>query len=337
MPRRTLWMIVGGAVVVVALLAWRLHQNYWRMVPIRMPDRWARVNGWVSVEDLALRLQQKQKLRYPPALVGLAHARGLMKVAPGVYRLPVKAGPRELVEVFRHPPTLRRVTFPEGWTGMQIVARLRQQQFRAADQLQALLYPPGQVPPFEGRLFPETYELPLNGRPLAVIHPLLMQYQKLVTKLPQPFPQGQQAPLTLQQVTILASLVERETSEDSERPLIAGVLLNRLRRGKRLECDATIQYLLELTSGHRSRLTHADLWIDSPYNTYRHAGLPPAPICNPGWPSLQAAARPAQTSYLFYVMSPRWGRHRFARDFATHQQNVRLERQERQQVGIPGH
>ena len=134
----------------------------------------------------------------------------------------------------------------------------------------------------------------------------------------------------------LASLVERETSVASERALVAGVLLQRLRTGMRLQCDASIQYAREralargtLPIGHKERLLFSDLKIDSPYNTYQNAGLPPGPICNPGKDSLHAAAAPQNTDKLFYVMSPKLGRHLFAKTFAEHGRNIRIVKAER--------
>jgi UPF0755 protein len=122
----------------------------------------------------------------------------------------------------------------------------------------------------------------------------------------------------LLQVVTLGSLVEKEARVEAERPLIAGVLLHRLRTGMRLQCDATVQFAL---GEHKARLTDRDLKIDSPYNTYLHPGLPPGPICNPGLPSLQAALHPGTTDYLFYV-AKRDGTHAFAKTFEEHKANI---------------
>jgi UPF0755 protein len=119
---------------------------------------------------------------------------------------------------------------------------------------------------------------------------------------------------SLHQAVTLASLVEEEARVDSERALIAGVLKNRLARGMRLQCDATVQYAL---GKHRARLSYKDVTVDSPYNTYKYAGLPPGPICNPGLPSLRAALKPAPSVYLFYVARAD-GRHIFSRTYEEH-------------------
>ena len=116
--------------------------------------------------------------------------------------------------------------------------------------------------------------------------------------------------LTPYDVTIVASMVEREVEVPSERPLVAAVIWNRLRLGMRLQIDATVEYVLP---HYKSVLTYDDLKTESPYNTYLHAGLPPTPIANPGAASLKAAADPASVDYLYYVArNDGSGRHYFA-------------------------
>ena len=124
----------------------------------------------------------------------------------------------------------------------------------------------------------------------------------------------------------MASLVERETPDARERPLVAGVFYNRLHRGYPLQCDPTVQYAKAL-AGHPIKDVHpADLRIDSPYNTYLHRGLPPGPIANPGEASLRAALQPTPSEYLFFVANDEGG-HFFSRTLEEHNRNVaRLRR-----------
>jgi UPF0755 protein len=129
------------------------------------------------------------------------------------------------------------------------------------------------------------------------------------------------AGLTADQVVTLASLVERETPRKEERPLVAGVFYNRIKRGGPLQCDPTVAYALEL-AGHPVKVVHSkDLQIDSPYNTYRNPGLPPGPIANPGEASLRAALAPATTDYLYFVANDSGG-HFFSKTLAEHNRNV---------------
>jgi UPF0755 protein len=136
-------------------------------------------------------------------------------------------------------------------------------------------------------------------------------------------------------VVTLASIVEREAVRPEERPVIAAVYYNRLRKGMRLEADPTIQYAL---GRHTARVLYRDLEIDSPYNTYRRSGLPPGPIGSPGTPSLAAATAPANVPYLYFVAHPD-GHHEFRATYAQHLEAVRearaLARAARPDSGAP--
>ena len=112
--------------------------------------------------------------------------------------------------------------------------------------------------------------------------------------------------LTLNEIIAAASIIERECKVDNERPLVASVIYNRIHKSIKLEMCYTVQYILLETTGEvKEDLTYADMAIESPYNTYLHFGLPPGPICNPGLASIQAALEPADTDYLYFVLSAR--------------------------------
>jgi len=172
------------------------------------------------------------------------------------------------------------------------------------------------IPGLEGYLFPETYELADTlsaGRIVArMVSTGLARWE--------PAPGW-----TRHRTLILASIVEREAKVDEERPLIAGVFMGRLRRGMRLESCATVQYALGTV---RERLLYRDLEVESPYNTYIHAGLPPGPICSPGLASIQAVVSPdTSEGYLYFVSrGDGSGRHLFARTHSEHAVNVRSVR-----------
>ena len=127
---------------------------------------------------------------------------------------------------------------------------------------------------------------------------------------------------TVREVVTLASLVEKETARPEERPIVAAVYLNRLRIGMGLQCDPTVIYALERAGKYAGNLTRQDLRFDSPYNTYRYAGLPPGPIAAPGKASLEAVLRPAKVDYLYFV-SRNDGSHVFATTLAEHNRNVK--------------
>ena len=316
------------------------QERRWKWQPIMMPEHLARVTDAWPVATLAERLQKTKKIRDAPTFLEAAQQVGLTKVAPGAYILPKMAGPLELAKVFKAPPPLIKVTFPEGWTGHQMAHRLAANKFVAAHDFARLVYPPRHpISPWEGQLFPDTYYLPQRGTAQQLFGRLHDRYREVLSKLPRPFPTNAGHPLTAQEVTTLASLVERETDVAEERPLIAGVLYHRLQIHMPLQCDASVQYAMELAAangvpgavGHKNRVLWRDLKIQSPYNTYLNKGLPPGPICNPSEASLRAAAHPRNTDYVFYVMSSKLGHHRFAKTFAEHEQNIKLAHAEQAQ------
>lgn len=215
----------------------------------------------------------------------------------------------------------RRVTFPEGFTVKQMSGRVAEKldvpaaefdrSARGAALQRALPFrlPRGSL---EGYLFPTTYDLPVGEKASFIVSEMVATFNEVFYKPNQAAIAGSK--LKLRDLVTLASLVEREARVPKERPVIAGVLMNRLNKGMRLQCDATVQYAL---GNHKARLTYADLKVDSPYNTYLHAGLPPGAICNPGLDCLMAALRPASVPYLFYVARPN-GTHVFTETYAQH-------------------
>ncbi len=177
----------------------------------------------------------------------------------------------------------------------------------------------------EGFLFPDTYRLPRDLSAPGLIQALLERFQSQVTNdIRQGFEsQG----LTLYQALTLASIIEREAVVDDEMPQIASVFLNRLAAGMKLDSDPTVQYALgysdELNTWWKNPLRTADLQVESLYNTYIYAGLPPGPISNPGIAALQAVAFPAQTPYYYFrARCDSSGKHEFAETFEEHLQNA---------------
>ena len=346
-------VIMGGGVVGVR--RWKEQRAFKRKwSAITMPETLARVPRAWTAQTLAERLKRSGKVRDAATFVEAAQQVGLKEVQPGSYVLPERAGPLELARLFKNPPPLVKVTFPEGWTAAQMADRLAERQFSGAQEFKRLAYPVATpVSPWEGRLFPNTYDLPRRGTATQLLQHLNDRFRKELAALPTTRPSldapakgaktgPKPKPMSQNELVTLASLVERETDTPSERPIIAGVLLNRLHRGMRLQCDASVQYVRmralaagRLETGHKERLLWRDLKVDSPYNTYEHGGLPPGPICNPGRAALRAAASPKSSDYLFYVMSPKLGRHRFARTFQEHLRNIRLAKTERQAAPKP--
>jgi len=175
----------------------------------------------------------------------------------------------------------------------------------------------------EGKLFPSTYLFADNTPAQKVIDEMLREYKKNIGPLLKKY----RTDLTERQVLTLASIVEREAVVHDERPKIAAVYLNRFRMGKRLEADPTVQYALGFALKEnrywKKGLTYKDLKINSPYNTYRNAGLPPGPICNPGAKSVEAVLNPQPNFNALYFVADNTGRHAFSHTFHEHKQHIK--------------
>lgn len=175
----------------------------------------------------------------------------------------------------------------------------------------------------EGYLFPDTYKFDPGTAVSVVVQAMLNNFRKSFT--------GEMAfistGLSLHETVTLASIVETETSIAEERPLVAGVYVNRIRKRMLLGADPTVIYALKLAGTWDGNIRKADLQIESPYNTYRVPGLPPGPIANPGLASLRAAAAPAATNYLYFV-ARQDGSHAFATNLAEHNRNVEVHQRQ---------
>ena len=218
-----------------------------------------------------------------------------------------------------------KVTILEGWRLEEIAEELfkngiltdKESFINEAKRIQA-----------EGFLFPSTYRLPKNMPPLEILKVMYQEYEKNILPLLNS-PQNK-TNLSEQEIITLASIVEREAVLNNERPKIAAVYLNRLKIGKRLEADPTVQYALGYNENEQRHwkkgLTYADLKYDSPYNTYRYAGLPPAPIASPGANSVKAVLNPEPNFDALYFVADNTGRHIFSKTYHQHLQTIKAIR-----------
>lgn len=174
----------------------------------------------------------------------------------------------------------------------------------------------------EGYLFPDTYSFARGTAESEVIATLVATFRRRFHERVLPL-LDEESTTTIRELVTLASIVEKETSVDDERAVVAGVYSNRLQRGMGLFADPTVIYGLKLSGTWDGNLRRRDLEADTPYNTYRNAGLPPGPICSPGAASLRAAARPDEVPYLYFV-SRNDGTHVFSRSLAEHNRNVEI-------------
>ena len=222
---------------------------------------------------------------------------------------------------------LRPITFPEGLTRHEMADVFGRSELGTAEaflvaservELVEALDP--EATDLEGYLFPETYALPRDATADDLVEAMVAQFELI-------FDEGLRAQaaareLTIREVVTLASLIQTETGLDAERPLVSAVYNNRLGRRMPLQCDPTVIYALQLAGLYDGNLTRDNLRFDSPYNTYRYGGLPPGPIAAPGRAVLEAALRPADVTYLYFV-SRNDGTHAFANTLREHNRNVR--------------
>lgn len=249
-------------------------------------------------------------------------------IKAGEYELPKTGSAKDILgiliagKIYLHP-----VTIAEGLTAMEtaknfIAAGFGQNgEFPAAlretDSI-ALLDPKAEN--LEGYLFPETYLLPKGLSSREILQKMTEQFKEVFGEKWRR--RAADLRMTVREVVILASLIEKETSRPDEKKFVSAVFHNRIRIGMKLDCDPTIIYALKQKGPFEGRLRTKDLKYDSPYNTYLYPGLPPGPISNPGRESLEAALYPAEADYLYFV-AKNDGSHQFSRTLAEHRLAVK--------------
>ncbi len=313
-----------AVVVVLGLLAgagWAWWVFAWPSGP--RTETFVEIPSGTSTERIAAQLYRAGIIRSPTGFEALHLLGGTLKA--GEYRF---AHPAKLAEVYRRivrgDVYTVAVTIPEGANLFDIANRIEAAGLgthagflaaaKADTALVARLDP--KATSLEGYLFPSTYRFARHTAPAAILRTMVRQFAVEAAALD----------LTgdLHRTVTLASLVERETPIAAERPLVASVFENRLAKGMPLETDPTVIYAALLRGQYRGSIYQSDLQFDSPFNTYRHAGLPPGPICNPGMVSLRAAMHPAHTDYLYFVAAGAdpLGQSRFAATLEEHERNV---------------
>jgi len=314
MRRRTIVVLAGVLLAIVAASAvgWHLVQARYRRPGPLVAERVVVVpRGTPAQVAVALLESGVIDSAFAFRLAAQAtHSAGTLRAAELAF--PAHVSLDRVLSVLRTGrPVQHRITIPEGLTAAQIALLL--------DHTPALA---GDTPvPVEGAVFPETYAFELGTTRTALLErasaamgrALAQVWQQREDKLPLANPQ---------EMLTLASMVERETARPEERPLVAAVFLNRLRRGMKLQSDPTVAYSVSGGSGALERsLTRTDLDWPTPYNTYRVTGLPPGPIASPSMASLRAVAHPARTEDLYFVADGSGG-HNFARTLDEHNRNV---------------
>lgn len=238
------------------------------------------------------------------------------------------------------PPVVVRtitLTIPEGYTRAQTAELVKEEGLRgnyeqasvSSPYLDPAKYGGKDAKSLEGFLFPDTFELERGASASSLVQLQLEDFRRRIKGVDMSYARSKN--LTTYDVITIASLVEEEAQLESERPLVAAVIYNRLRDGMPLGIDATVRFA---TGNYTEPLTESELAVDSPYNTRLNAGLPPGPIGSPGLASIEAAARPAKVDYLFYVVAPgSCGKHAFSSTEAEFQRDVESYNSAREAAG----
>lgn len=337
LSRSKLYIVILLSLLVVTV--WTLVIGSMPVSGDKSPVRVLISNG-ASANRIAAILDERGLIRSPLVFVLTCRLSGTSEaLKPGVYEISRAMSVPRIIEKLVNGESLETwVTIPEGFTARQIGDLLQDKLLANSDAFVRLVFSDAEGFPnysftawdsLEGYLFPDTYLIARGADPRAVVTKMLDAFQaKVVDRLGPEIESAMRRRLGgrnnltfgdyLRTALIMASLIEREARVDKDRALISAVLWNRLDKGMRLQVDATVSYVPGVSKNNTDGLSYRDIHSDSPYNTYKHAGLPQAPICNPGLKSIEAAIRPAKVGYLYYVLGPDGKSHIFSNTYEEH-------------------
>lgn len=311
------------AALLLAVATWMLYASIPPQVDGEGSPILVQIRPGMSAREVADELYRLGLIRDKGYFLGVARALGSdTQLKAGTYTVTPGESLFALLRDFSQGNVLQvRVTIPEGYSLREIARTLA--AYGLVDEERFLRLTFGEypaavaghaLPTLEGYLFPDTYFFTLDMTEEQIIDAMLTRFEEVAL----PHIERSSAGLTPHEVVTLASIVEREAKVAEERPIIASVYLNRLRTGMPLQADPTVIYAL---GEPVDRLLYSHLRVDSPYNTYRYAGLPPGPIASPGLASILAVLRPADTEYLYFVARGD-GTHVFSHTYAEHERAV---------------
>jgi UPF0755 protein len=331
--RKILWLIFIVAIASAGWFAWAL------LTPVEPSGQiFVMLRPGYSTRRIASELKSAGVIRSEEAFVLWHYLHRGRSLKAGEYLFEKRANTIDLQKRLRRGDVyFRTVVVPEGFTMFDIARAVEAAGLGSAEDFLKVaqsdtalisdLAP--SATSLEGYLFPDTYEFSRMQTMQDMAAAMVKQFRQVArqigliqttegTATP---PDPNATPADLGRTVIMASIIEKETSIADERPLVSSVYWNRLAKNVALDADPSIIYAELLTGTYTGALHHDDMRFDSPYNTYRHTGLPPGPIANPGKSSLEAAMHPAQSDYYYFVADAQ-GHHRFARTIEEHNKNV---------------
>jgi len=318
----------------------RARENFNNPKPIFIPaDKriYIDIPRGSRTDSIAKILEKNELIKYPQLFKILSKINGFDgHYKSGTHIVSKDLSYDELMVALKSEPEVIRLMFPEGLNALQIYEILENSDLTNGRDVMRyvengstkfdydFIGPQNRylarIDRLEGYMFPDTYDFDMNASPEIIVDTFLSNFNKKITR--EHYDRAKEIGMTLDEVLILASLIEREAKSEAERFLVSGVFHNRLfaKSGdlKKLQSCATIQYIFYQRNGVMlRRITDADTRVSDPYNTYLHAGLPPGPICNPGISSINAALYPEVTDYYFFVARGDGG-HVFSKTYEEH-------------------
>lgn len=317
-----LTVILAVMLVMGVIFAALLYQYATTPASASQDGQVVEIKPGMTLKQVAHLLADKELLSEPSTFMLYTYLQGEQNhIQAGEYRFSPSMPPRDILEALTSGmAVLYTVTIPEGYRITDIAGLLEAKGLvdkpafieatRNRELLESLHIPSGSL---EGYLYPETYKFSKAGGARRIVQTLLDTFKERVLQ-PERVQQAEAMQFTFHEIVTLASLIEKETGLGKERKLISSVFHNRLAKKMRLQTDPTVIYAMVNFDGN---IRKKDLSIDSPYNTYKHFGLPPGPIASPGLESIQAALDPEESDFLYFV-SRKDGSHQFSTNYKDH-------------------
>ncbi len=332
------FLSVIATLTLLAVLLAAAIGGYWLLGPYQAPraETFVQIEHGMSSRSIAKQLADQGVVRSPWAFLAVRLLHPTATLQAGEYRFESPKTPWQIFSAIRRGEIFyEEFTVPEGSNMFDIAGLLRnadtvnaEEFLKAAAQPDFIRDLDPQAPTLEGYLFPSTYRVTHHTTARQLCHLMTLEFRKQWSALNGSSPNGSAQQADTHRIVTLASLIEKETAVQSERPLIAAVFLNRIKSGMPLQCDPTTVYAALLENRYRGVIHRSDLASTNPYNTYSHAGLPPGPITNPGLASLKGALHPADTTFLYFVAKPDGsGSHHFSSTLDEHEKAVQLYRE----------